>query len=189
LKVKKAEESSSTTIEYRNNRYEYIRDIFKNLKDEKGNDISIDLSDSEIKILEFAIFAGTNAEGESLVFPERDIFLDAVVVAASTGLIGTDYITPHKDPLKDPKPIQFFKILPNVEFQFSFKLSNTILYDKKAYTEKGFEKLKSKAKEKEAAFDTAKIISVDMKKAVFKQIILDFGIGAKTNVGYGQFSK
>ena len=72
-------------------------------------------------------------------------------------LIDEDYITPHKDELKNPIPIRFLKVAPEVTFEFSF------------------------------AFDDA-IISKEDKEKLAKQIILDFGLGAKTNVGYGKFS-
>jgi len=52
----------------------------------------------------------------------------------------------------------FLKVLPNVPFQFRFKLSN-----------KGWK--------------------ADVKQAIFKTILLTIGAGAKTNVGYGQFSE
>ncbi|MDR2473050.1 MAG: type III-B CRISPR module RAMP protein Cmr6 [Tannerella sp.] len=72
-------------------------------------------------------------------------------------MLGTDYITPHPDPLKNPKPIKFLKILPEVEVTFRFQLQNNL-------------------------------ITAAKKESLFRQILLDFGIGAKTNVGYGQFS-
>lgn len=193
LKVKTEKEQEKNVIDYRNNRYAYIADVLKNLKNENDIDISINVSDNEIKALEYAIFAGTDEKGKALECTERDVFLDAMISKASKkGIIGTDFITPHIDPLKDPNPIQFFKILPKNIFQFSFKFSDTILYKNRAYTIEGFEKLKIELSKKEnfdsSVFEKAKKICSEIKKALFRQILLDFGIGAKTNVGYGQFS-
>jgi CRISPR-associated protein Cmr6 len=90
----------------------------------------------------------------------RDIFHDAYLSSGGKdGLfLGTDYITPHPDPLKDPKPIKFLKILPEVQIQFQLDLKDNL-------------------------------ISAEEKESLFKKILLDFGIGAKTNVGYGQFKE
>ncbi len=92
----------------------------------------------------------------------NDIFFDASTGESISGegaFIGEDYITPHyPDVLKNPKPLQFLKVLPNVKFKFEFKLSD-----------EGFDK--------------------EVKLLLFKHIFLTVGIGAKTNVGYGQFSE
>ena len=60
----------------------------------------------------------------------------------------------------ETNPVMFMKILPQVEFNFNFKL-----FDSKVLS---------------------KLIA-EKKKQLFKHILLDIGIGAKTNVGYGQF--
>ncbi len=98
----------------------------------------------------------------------RDIFHDAMIEKAATnGLIfDQDYITPHTDengkpaPLKNPTPIMFLKIRPNVTFRFGFNLTQTTIKDQ--------------------------IISAKTKEQLFQQILIDLGIGAKTNVGYGR---
>jgi CRISPR-associated protein Cmr6 len=91
---------------------------------------------------------------------KRDIFHDAYLFDLSIGqpFLGTDYITPHKNPLKNPKPLKFLKILPEVKIQFQFDLKSGI-------------------------------IDAYQKEKLFQKILLDFGIGAKTNVGYGQLSE
>jgi CRISPR-associated protein Cmr6 len=74
--------------------------------------------------------------------------------------LGLDYITPHKDgPLKNPTPLPFLKILPGVTVNFQFQLHDGYY-------------LKAKGK-----------------LELFRKILLDFGVGAKTNVGYGQFQE
>ncbi|MGE4456980.1 MAG: type III-B CRISPR module RAMP protein Cmr6 [Arcobacteraceae bacterium] len=91
---------------------------------------------------------------------QKTIFYDAFIVATNNKdkkIFGTDYITSHfsneKDGMfKDPNPVKFLKILPEVTFKFQFSTSNENL-------------------------------------ELFKKIILDFGLGAKTNVGYGKFTE
>lgn len=88
----------------------------------------------------------------------HDIFMDALIVGKDTTsqnnyFMGEDFITPHSNPLKAPNPIQFLKILPEVQFCFSFKLKGN---------------------------------DIKLKEDLFKKILQDIGIGAKTNVSYGQ---
>lgn len=101
-----------------------------------------------------------------------DTFFDSVISidkSSSKTILGSDFITPHKhesrrelDPFVNPIPIQFIKVLPNIVFEFRFRLS-----DSKKYTKWNSE----------------------LKCRLLKSIILTLGIGAKTNVGYGQFSE
>ena len=97
---------------------------------------------------------------------QKDKFFDAFPVGKkdSRQFLGDDYITPHKDPLKNPVPLRFLKVLPNVTFRFDFELHD--LKDENGN----------------------KILSAHEKSKLFKRILLDLGIGAKTNVGYGQFT-
>lgn len=161
--------------EYRKERFGYIRELFKGQDYGNGNEC---LTDREIQALEFDIF--TNSDGEkAFESGKRDLFLDAFpdVSQKETKLLDVDYVTPHyPDLLKEPVPIQFLKIGPNITFKFQFILHDTYLSDGKAYKEK--ENLSSYKK-----------ISAELKETVFKQILLDIGIGAKTNVGYGQLCK
>ncbi|MGB3466616.1 MAG: type III-B CRISPR module RAMP protein Cmr6, partial [Cyclobacteriaceae bacterium] len=114
-----------------------------------------------------AVFEGTEGE-KPLRINRRDVFFDALPVRShhpEQHFLGEDYITPHlhrddrsMDGLKNPIPLKFLKILPEVVFEFRFLLSG----------------------------EKAGISATDRKK-IFRQILLDLGIGAKTNVGYGQF--
>lgn len=92
------------------------------------------------------------------IFENNDIFFDAHITDFKDTLLSDDYITPHKDALKNPTPLRFIKVSPNVTFRFEFRLNGTIL-------------------------------TKEEKKELFKNIILDLGLGAKTNVGYGKFVK
>ncbi|OHE21276.1 MAG: type III-B CRISPR module RAMP protein Cmr6 [Sulfurimonas sp. RIFOXYD2_FULL_37_8] len=88
------------------------------------------------------------------------IFYDAFILETkntNSKIFGTDYITSHysneeNGMFKEPNPVKFLKVLPEVTFKFQFKAP-------KEHVE------------------------------LFKAIILDFGLGAKTNVGYGKFKE
>ena len=89
----------------------------------------------------------------------RDIFLDALMVENSSEtktFLKNDYITPHPNPFIDPKPIQFIKVLPDVRFCFSFLLNANV----------------------------PKLTS-NLRILLYKSILLDWGVGAKVNLGYG----
>jgi CRISPR-associated protein Cmr6 len=114
-----------------------------------GKGLSIDLDYVS------SLFGSETKEGKVTVY-------DAVIEptkSTATHLFQSDFITPHKEPLKDPNPNMFLKVLPNVAFEFRFGLKD---------------------------IDETKSLSLIH---LFKEILLWNGIGAKTNVGYGQFSK
>jgi CRISPR-associated protein Cmr6 len=71
----------------------------------------------------------TKEEVESLdeeIFDNGDVFFDAVVTSNGK-ILGDDYITPHGDALKNPIPLRFIKVLPNVSFRFDFELKDGVL--------------------------------------------------------------
>jgi len=94
---------------------------------------------------------------------ERDIFFDAVITEADPKgrILCSDSITPHGNPLKNPTPITFMKIAPGCKLEFRFKLHDS-------------------------NFGDGKIFTAAQKKTLFEEILKTVGIGAKTNVGYGQ---
>lgn len=141
---------------------EFIRGMLASIRQELQK-----LSNSDISNLENIIFTGKKPNSEDyLSMYQHDVFHDAFIVGTSSEnkekIFGEDYITPHLDPLKNPTPVRFMKILPGVTFQFNFDLKDT---------QEG--NLRLLASEK---------------CRLFEQIINLFGIGAKTNVGYGQFA-
>ncbi|KGN79502.1 CRISPR-associated protein Cmr5 [Porphyromonas gulae] len=104
-------------------------------------------------------------EGKGLSGYKQDIFLDAIPVESDKTLFGDDYITAHKHPLKNPTPIRFLRVNPGVTYRFRFILKDTkILVDGNEI-----------------------VFSATDKEKLFEEIILMFGLGAKTNVGYGRF--
>lgn len=118
-----------------------------------------------VDALELDIFVGgyfqSAAEGEPPAvayhsYYQRDLFFDAYF-PQSESLLGKDYITPHRNPLHDPTPLLFFKVLPGRTLRFQFRL-------------RGGQGL----------------LSATEKERLFVDIIEQLGVGAKTNVGYGQ---
>ncbi|WP_053070871.1 type III-B CRISPR module RAMP protein Cmr6 [Clostridium novyi] len=151
---------------------EYLKDIILNnnmfkdrlkdykLKKYKGNKLDCEY----FKKLRNEMFEGITEEKNQPMY-RRDIFYEAVIDIEKTSevnneksicILGEDYITPHKNPLKNPTPIKFIKLMPNIIIRFQFDLKDGIL-------------------------------TKNEKLYLFSQIILDFGIGAKTNIGYGRF--
>ncbi|MCX6269638.1 MAG: type III-B CRISPR module RAMP protein Cmr6 [Bacteroidetes bacterium] len=124
-----------------------------------------ELTTQELDKIKQEIF-GDAAEGSGL-----DIFFDAVPNIIETGqkpILGNDFLTPHINrdhpelsPFTNPNPIQFIKVLPGIGFEFRFCLTNSPSYPK--WTSK-------------------------LKHSLFVKIIMTLGAGAKTNVGYGQFT-
>lgn len=98
---------------------------------------------------------------EKNIFDYGDTFLDAVLYDGAKGnlILGKDYLTPHSEATKSPNPIHIMKILPDVRFEFRFIVSD--------FTEGEF------------------TFTAERKKALFETLLVLFGVGAKTNVGYG----
>lgn len=114
----------------------------------------------KVKDIEKTIF-----DGENLSSYERDVFFDAVIVKSNGNgrILAPDSITPHKDALKNPIPLTFVKIAPGCTLEFRFRLRDSKIGDN--------------------------VLSAEEKIEIFKNILTTFGIGAKTNVGYGQLSE
>ena len=97
-----------------------------------------------------------------------DVFFDAFIpnngIPNNGKIFAEDYITPHPHPFKNPKPIRFLKIGPDVIFKFQFHLKDSrIKLNNKDFVD----------------------VKVETKEKLFKKILKDFGIGAKRNTGYG----
>lgn len=110
------------------------------------------------------------------IFENNDVFLGAFpkIKNDSEALLDTDIITPHTpdwysdyNPLKryaNPIPVTILKVRPGVEFIFSFILHDMTDEDGKV------------------------IVSAENKRVLFENLLSDFGIGAKTDVGFGKLS-
>lgn len=135
---------------YRNEKLGYIKEKVESENKDAANLINLDNWEE--------IFFGK--------LPNRKhIFCEAYIdnIPNDGKIFEDDYITPHTQGIfKNPKPIRFLKIAPEVKVTFQFAV-----YDYK--------------------FNDTVALKAGHITEVFKQILLDFGIGAKRNVGYGQF--
>lgn len=132
-------------------------------------EILTDIEENFITELEELIFEGKH-NNERMSIYNCDTFFDAVVVKGDDdrAIFGKDFITPHKhksnpllDPFSNPNPLMFLKVLPYVKWEFRFRLKDSVLSD-------------------------GQTIDVAAKLSLFEKILSVLGIGAKTNVGYGQ---
>lgn len=89
----------------------------------------------------------------------KAVFIGGWISNKINKLLDMEYITPHKGEFMNPVPISMIKVKPGVKFKFIFILKDYI--------------------------DGEIVVSVDEQKELFKNILLDSGVGAKTNVGFG----
>ncbi len=136
-------------------------------KEEKLEYIRSLLPDEKRQLIDFINW-------QKIFFERKLVFLDAYIaeIPPDGKILEDDNITPHTAGIfKNPIPIRFLKVAPGVTFTFQFLLKN--------YMKSDLHKLTA-SKEDEV------VLSVHDIKEVFKNILIDFGIGAKRNVGYGQ---
>ena len=140
------------------------------------------LSEKEIHDLEVDIFGHTHTydpnfkpSKEAEEGQGKDVFFDAFPIKPDSKghLIGLENITSHISTISeyqgliDPNPITLMKVMPDVVFLFRFKLCDSeITVNNK----------------------TVKI-TAEQKLKLFENNIADFGMGAKTNVGFGLLEK
>lgn len=125
-----------------------------------------DTPKEKVNELERLIF-GVDAEKKELVQEGQDIFFDAVIIDCRRNdgrILGQESITPHEKKTKNPNPIAMLKILPNNIIRFSFQLQNSMMKDRE-------------------------LVTIERKQRLFREILKDFGIGAKTNVGFGALNE
>ncbi|GHU75942.1 type III-B CRISPR module RAMP protein Cmr6 [Bacteroidia bacterium] len=123
------------------------------------------IKDEDWKKKDFEDFRIDIFESKNKSIYNRDIFFDAVIVEANKldKILDSDTLCPHgENPLKNPIPISFLKIASGVKMEFRFKLVDSEIGNKK--------------------------LTADEKKTIFETILKTVGVGAKTNVGYGQFT-
>lgn len=163
-----------------------IRSLFKKLEDPKQkesaisffklvfkeNRISIFLGESSdeavgiLQKIEKHIFDGIDDDGNQIALYSRDMFMDAIVIQGDVDnelIFANDYITPHtENGLGEPTPNHMLKVRSGVTFEFNFELNDSIIND------------------------TIHLLA-QQKLSLFQAILEFNGVGAKTNVGYGQF--
>lgn len=136
-----------------------LKSYFEDFCQDKG------IPDEDIKDLQNEVFDGKRKDGSNISIYERDVFFDAVIVKVDKKgrLLEDDSITPHTEgPLKNPIPIAMLKIASGCTIEFRFILHDSFL-NKETY-------------------------NIEWKEKLFEDILCTVGIGAKTNVGYGQLS-
>lgn len=109
---------------------------------------------------------------------QRFVCHDAVVRKTEGTLFGPDFLTPHinrsgdglDDELKNPIPLQLLKVMPGVHFRFRFQVYPSYRLRKKDLS----------------YFSHSAMLSPERVCILCRAILIDMGIGAKTNVGYGQ---
>lgn len=137
-----------------------IRKIYENKKDFILNEDYFQKGNKKYSDFVLHTFEGKVSKNNFMPLAKRDIFFDAFPFESQNDegkFLANDHITHHENPLKNPNPVQFLKVLSQVVFRFNFRLTN-------------------------------ENIPKTVKLELFRQILLDLGVGAKTNVGYGQFS-
>ncbi|MBL7729653.1 MAG: type III-B CRISPR module RAMP protein Cmr6 [Chitinophagaceae bacterium] len=131
----------------------------------EGNELYEKVHELELHIFEGLDVDKSREKGTAVYHSiyNRDIFHDAFPVKGGEGnkIFGPDSITPHtKGPLKEPVPLLFLKVLPKVTYAFNYQLNAP-------------------------AWENTDAIK---RKMLYKEILTTTGLGAKTNVGYGQFN-
>lgn len=120
--------------------------------------VNSEITEASLPELEGAIFEGKGlGEMGPLI---QDTFFDAYPSqSASQGnhFLAVGAITPHAHPLVEPNPLRILKVLPGVAFRFQFRLNNY------------------------GGLDAGE------KKALFQYLLQEYGVGAKTASGFGQF--
>ena len=98
---------------------------------------------------------------EEEIFDFQDVFLGAYPDSEQRGT-RTYFDSEYitpHKPLKNPNPISFLKVKAGVGMRFHFLIRD------------------------------GQILSAEQKVRLFKKLILEFGIGAKTNIGFGKFAE
>lgn len=142
-----------------------VKGVLKTYFKDFAKDYNNTLTNDELIYLEKDIFDGKKMDDNKSIY-DRDIFFDAVISSPNRKgkILDSDSLCPHgENPLKNPIPISFLKIASDVTIEFRFKLVDS------------------------------KVGNIELKKlekkTIFETILKTVGIGAKTNVGYGQFSQ
>ena len=148
-----------------------LKSVFPTKEDTKD-----DINQQKMKYIKSLLKPGLSDEEvygfKDDIFEDNDVFLDAYPCPTSKKntkqqCLALEFITPHSDIIKNPIPINCLKVKPGVSFEFGFYLNDCQLSDGLQIT------------------DGLKI-TVKEKIELFKTILTDVGIGAKTNVGFGQ---
>lgn len=142
-----------------------LRDAMRKYQEDVIEYLKEDLeSDDKIADLVKELF-GDAQEDEGYSYTntsKRDVFLDAVIIEGDNDkyILKDDYITPHSE-FKDPVPIHILALRPDVKIMFYFIIR----------------------KDKIGGLDSSKRFNL------YKDLLLDLGVGARTNIGYGSLEE
>ena len=119
---------------------------------------NIDLSISNLIDMLFGDDQGSNECSNTEVF-KRDVFFDAMIIDGDERgfILKEDFITPHFE-FENPKPIRILALKPEVKIKFYFMMKR----------------------------DEIGGIACHKRFDLYKGLLLDLGVGAKTNTGYGK---
>ena len=167
---------SSVLGELISNPSDWLKDLKKDVEEKQWNLMRIQ-NEADWARLENHIFEGVDyLTNNSVDTYKSDIFYDAQLSGVQehkgkSFFMADDFITCHQNrkkpamtPFTNPIPVRFLKVRSGVTFTFRFRLADIKISD-------------------------GLIFTASLKKELFRKILLDFGIGAKTNVGYGQFEE
>lgn len=181
---KEAEINEKERNVYNEMKNERIKYILEKLNKIEGINKDI-INESFVLKLEKELFDGIICvkDKEYNISPiNRDTFFDAEInkeESKSNFILSEDYLAPHAEELKNPKPIKFVKVSPEIVFDFKFKLPE--FYSGVIYEEKSEKIIREN--------NIKSTLTPIQKLELFKEIILDLGAGAKTNLGYGRFNE
>ncbi len=145
-----------------------LRSVFPNSKEDSGRIEFInallgkEISYEEIKQIEITCFGPRTHESKTKTgIKNQDTFYDSYILQKpEIKYLLDDYITPHgDDPTKNPIPIKMLKIGSGNQLVIQIKFSSNETF-----------------------------ITRDERKNLFTNILEFTGLGAKTNVGYGQLT-
>lgn len=113
-----------------------------------------------IKDIENEIFGDSKGDKENTAM--RDVFYDAVIVKAGkeNRLLGLENITPHK-----ASKTEYNGLIEPIPLTLLKVIPNVVFLFRFRLTDK--------------------VLNTDTKLNLFKQILIDMGVGAKTNTGFG----
>ena len=143
----------------------------KELSKDKKDSLKKIIENIDWGLMEKDIFEGISyVNGENKSPYQSDVFFDAFISATyNKKILADDVSACHQDwtkpnkVIEDINMIRFLKVRSGVTFTVEFRLYDSIINEDIKLTR-------------------------DLKKMLFIQILKTWGVGAKTNVGYGQFS-
>jgi CRISPR-associated RAMP protein, cmr6 family len=139
-----------------------LRESIKKYKEDvsKYLDIeeNIDLSISNLIDMLFGDDQGSNECSNAEAF-KRDVFFDAMIIDGDKNkyILKEDFITPHFE-FENPKPIRILALKSEVKIKFYFMMKR----------------------------DEIGGVACHKRFDLYKGLLLDLGVGAKTNTGYGK---